>query len=208
MLTDNQIERYSRQLLLPDMNGAAQSNLLASGVLVLGSGCLAETVASYLGRAGVGLLLVSSNSLRIDNPDTRVVHGADLSTSLSQVDAAVVAAAITEADAQQILRSGVPTWLIGTNSSPQILGPLRDHSTGQWCSACVARIPGFECNRLWSDVSALVLAGISSLAVLRNLVGLSAAATSTLVDLARDQLISSVPVEGCPHHGLEATNRN
>ncbi len=55
-LNDIQIERYSRQILLPEVGGKGQEKLLASKVLIIGAGGLGSPVASYLAGAGVGTL--------------------------------------------------------------------------------------------------------------------------------------------------------
>lgn len=55
-LTDAQIERYSRQIILPQVGGRGQQRLLASTVSLIGQGPLAETAAAYLAAAGVGTL--------------------------------------------------------------------------------------------------------------------------------------------------------
>jgi hypothetical protein len=55
-LTDLQIERYSRQIILREVGGSGQVALLAARIAVLGSGAAFETAATYLAGAGVGTL--------------------------------------------------------------------------------------------------------------------------------------------------------
>lgn len=55
-LTDRQIERYSRQIILREVGGIGQTTLLAARVLVLGCGAAFETAVTYLVGAGVGTL--------------------------------------------------------------------------------------------------------------------------------------------------------
>jgi len=57
-LTPEQIERYSRQVILSEVGGRGQERLLAATVSVGGEGPAAATAALLLGRAGVGTLLV------------------------------------------------------------------------------------------------------------------------------------------------------
>ena len=53
-LTDEQIERYSRQLILPEVGPGGQERLGAARVAVVGDGVAAERVVAYLAAAGVG----------------------------------------------------------------------------------------------------------------------------------------------------------
>ena len=50
------LDRYSRQLVLPEWSEAAQRALASSSVLVVGAGALGSPVAFYLAGAGVGRL--------------------------------------------------------------------------------------------------------------------------------------------------------
>jgi hypothetical protein len=52
-LTDEQIERWSRQILLPEVGGRGQLRLLAARVAILGDGAVATWTADLLRRAGV-----------------------------------------------------------------------------------------------------------------------------------------------------------
>ena len=52
-LSEQELERYSRQLVLPEWSGAAQERLKASSVMVVGVGALGSPVAQYLTAAGV-----------------------------------------------------------------------------------------------------------------------------------------------------------
>ena len=60
MLTDAQIERYGRQIILPEVGGRGQERLLAARVAVAGAGPAAIAAVTLLGRAGVGTLHVSA----------------------------------------------------------------------------------------------------------------------------------------------------
>jgi molybdopterin/thiamine biosynthesis adenylyltransferase len=55
-MDDNQLLRYSRQILLPQVDIAGQDTLLASRALVIGAGGLGSPAAIYLAAAGVGQL--------------------------------------------------------------------------------------------------------------------------------------------------------
>jgi hypothetical protein len=71
MLSDAQIERYSRQILLPEVGGRGQARLLAARAAVAGSGSAARAAATLLGRAGIGILTLS------DGPGTLPELSAD-----------------------------------------------------------------------------------------------------------------------------------
>ncbi len=60
MLSDAQVERYSRQIVLPEVGGRGQERILASSVSIHGEGDAARTCASYLAAAGVGRVALGS----------------------------------------------------------------------------------------------------------------------------------------------------
>lgn len=62
MLSDSQIERYSRQIILPQVGGKGQEKLLHARVLVNGSGLLQSTALLYLAAAGVGTIGIIGNA--------------------------------------------------------------------------------------------------------------------------------------------------
>ncbi|MGH7818178.1 MAG: ThiF family adenylyltransferase [Candidatus Binatia bacterium] len=59
MLSDSQIDRYARQIVLPEIGGRGQERLLAATVAIRGGGDAAAVAASYLAGAGVGTLDLS-----------------------------------------------------------------------------------------------------------------------------------------------------
>lgn len=62
-LTDSQLQRYSRQILLPQVDYEGQQRLLAARVLVVGAGGLGSPVCTYLAGAGVGHITVADGDV-------------------------------------------------------------------------------------------------------------------------------------------------
>ena len=74
-LTEEQVLRYSRHILLPEVGGVGQSRLLSSSVLVIGAGGLGSPVALYLAAAGVGHIgLVDMDQVDLSNLQRQVIH--------------------------------------------------------------------------------------------------------------------------------------
>lgn len=65
--TPDQMRRYSRQILLPDLGGRGQSRLLAATVAVSVDGAAGRIAGAYLAAAGVGRILLSG---ALDRPVT------------------------------------------------------------------------------------------------------------------------------------------
>ena len=64
-LSDKDIDRYSRNIILPEIGGGGQYKLLQSKVLVIGMGGLGSPLLMYLAAAGIGnCLLYTSPSPR------------------------------------------------------------------------------------------------------------------------------------------------
>jgi molybdopterin-synthase adenylyltransferase len=69
------LERYSRQLVMPEWSEAAQRALADAGVLVVGAGALGSPVATYLAGAGVGRLgVVDGGDVELSNLHRQHLH--------------------------------------------------------------------------------------------------------------------------------------
>lgn len=89
MLSDEELLRYSRQILLAQVDVAGQLKLKASQALIVGLGGLGSPVALYLAAAGVGTLhLADFDQVDLTNLQRQVVHDT-ASVGLSKVESAM-----------------------------------------------------------------------------------------------------------------------
>lgn len=88
-LTDPQLERYARHVVLDEVGEEGQLRLLQTKVLVIGAGGLGAPVALYLAAAGIGTIgLVDDDRVDLSNLQRQIVHGtADIGRA--KVDSAV-----------------------------------------------------------------------------------------------------------------------
>ncbi len=74
-MNDEQLLRYSRQIMLPQVDVAGQQKLLDSTVLIMGMGGLGSPVAMYLATAGVGhLVLADFDRVELSNLQRQIIH--------------------------------------------------------------------------------------------------------------------------------------
>lgn len=74
-MNDEQLLRYSRQIMLPDVDIDGQEKLLAARVLIIGLGGLGSPVAMYLAAAGVGrLVLADFDAVDLSNLQRQIAH--------------------------------------------------------------------------------------------------------------------------------------
>jgi molybdopterin/thiamine biosynthesis adenylyltransferase/rhodanese-related sulfurtransferase len=76
MLTQEEVSRYSRHLIMPEVGVEGQEKLKAAKVLLIGTGGLGAPVAMYLAAAGVGTIgLVDFDVVDVSNLQRQVIHG-------------------------------------------------------------------------------------------------------------------------------------
>ncbi len=75
MFTDQQIERYSRHIILKEVGGKGQNKLLDGKVMVIGAGGLGAPIALYLAAAGVGTIgIADADVVDLSNLQRQVIH--------------------------------------------------------------------------------------------------------------------------------------
>jgi molybdopterin-synthase adenylyltransferase len=74
-LSDADLERYSRQLVLPEWSGAAQARLKNASAIVVGAGALGSPALAYLAGAGVGRIgVVDDEQVEVSNLPRQPLH--------------------------------------------------------------------------------------------------------------------------------------
>jgi molybdopterin/thiamine biosynthesis adenylyltransferase len=75
-MNDDQLLRYGRQIMLPQVDIAGQQRLLQSHALIIGLGGLGSPIAMYLASAGVGqLTLADFDVVDLSNLQRQIIHG-------------------------------------------------------------------------------------------------------------------------------------
>jgi len=77
-MNDDQLLRYSRQIMLPQVDIEGQEKLLASKILIIGAGGLGSPAALYLAAAGVGSLTIyDDDEVDLSNLQRQITHYTD-----------------------------------------------------------------------------------------------------------------------------------
>lgn len=100
--SDEQIERYARHILLPEVGGIGQQKLLDAKVLVVGAGGLGSPVLLYLAAAGVGTIgIIDDDVVDLSNLQRQIAHTTK-SIGNAKVDSAAEAIAEINPDVKVI----------------------------------------------------------------------------------------------------------
>lgn len=107
-LNPEELERYARHIVLPEVGGSGQQKLKRARVLVVGAGGLGAPVLQYLAAAGVGTLgIVDDDTVSLSNLQRQVIHdtaalGEAKIASASRAIARINPAVIVEAHAMRL----------------------------------------------------------------------------------------------------------
>ena len=73
--TNEQLERYSRHIILKEVGAKGQKKLLNASVLIIGAGGLGAPAAMYLAAAGVGTIgIVDADEVDLSNLQRQIIH--------------------------------------------------------------------------------------------------------------------------------------
>ena len=73
--TEEQLERYSRHIILKDIGVEGQTRIMNGKVLIIGAGGLGSPAALYLAAAGVGTIgIVDSDNVELSNLQRQIIH--------------------------------------------------------------------------------------------------------------------------------------
>lgn len=73
--TEDQLQRYSRHIILPEVGGKGQKKLLSAKVFIVGAGGLGCPVGYYLSAAGVGTIgIIDNDTVELSNLQRQIAH--------------------------------------------------------------------------------------------------------------------------------------
>lgn len=93
MLSDAQLDRYARHLVLKELGGAGQARLMAAHVVVIGAGGIGAPAIAYLAAAGIGrLTIIDDDRVDLSNLQRQILFAtADVGTPKASATVAAVA---------------------------------------------------------------------------------------------------------------------
>ncbi len=170
LLSREQMDRYSRQIILQEVGLAGQRRLLESRVLVVGAGGLGSPAALYLAAAGVGTIgIVDGDRVELNNLHRQIVHATeDLGRPKTQSAARTLQAlnpdvrvvpfqtTLTSENALEIIRDfdlvvngsdNFPTRYLVNDACVFLKKPLVDASILRWEGQATTFLPGHGCYR-------------------------------------------------------------
>lgn len=169
-LTPEQIKRYHRHLIMPEVGSRGQRRLAGASVLIVGAGGLGSPAALYLAAAGVGTIgIVDFDEVDYSNLQRQILHGTEdvgrpkvdsAADSITRINPTVNVVKhdqpLTSANAREIIRQ-YDVVLNGTDNFPtrylvndvcQFEGkPLVDGSIMRFDGQITVYAPGYGCYR-------------------------------------------------------------
>lgn len=127
MLSDENLERYARHAIMPEIGEEGQEQLLAARVLVVGAGGLGSPVMLYLAAAGIGqITVIDPEEVELSNLNRQVLHNtASIGTAKAQQAAQAVSA----------LNPAIQvTPIVGRLDADNVAGLLASHDVVVDCS--------------------------------------------------------------------------
>lgn len=93
MMSDEQLDRYARHIVLKEIGGAGQARLLSADVAVIGAGGIGSPAILYLAAAGVGTIrVIDDDAVALSNLQRQVLFGtAEIGTAKAEAAMAAVA---------------------------------------------------------------------------------------------------------------------
>jgi hypothetical protein len=186
-LSDRQIERYSRQIIVPEAGGIGQERLLAARVALVGEADELEPVLTYLAGAGVGRIDLriadKDASARMVaryhsfNPDARIASAEALADDTTLIVAIAGSSSAIEQVAEFCRESwDAPLILVRTGTSPTLaVFPARPP-----CPVC-ASVGALRPFTTRAETAGFVVAAVAAEAF-RTIVGRPSAARATLLE--------------------------
>jgi len=170
LLTDEQMERYARQIILDEVGVAGQRRLMDSKVLVIGAGGLGSPVLLYLAAAGIGTLgVVDGDRVDLTNLQRQILHHThDVGRPKTQsarrtledinpdITVTPYQTVLTSENALEIIggydlvingSDNFPTRYLVNDACVFLAKPLIDASILKWEGQATAFLPGRGCYR-------------------------------------------------------------
>ena len=106
ILTDQEVERYARQVVMPEIGEVGQKKLLDAKVLILGAGGLGAPVIAGLAGAGVGhLTVIDDDEVELTNLNRQIIHSMDR-LAMNKAESAALFSRSLNPDIQVHVQSG------------------------------------------------------------------------------------------------------
>ncbi|MFK7829130.1 MAG: ThiF family adenylyltransferase [Congregibacter sp.] len=142
MLSDSELERYSRQLMLPGFELEQQARLRAATVLVVGCGGLGNPLALYLAAAGVGgVILADGDQVERSNLHRQILFTeADLGHSKAVVAARVIGTRFVQCTTRVLEKQLRAEDLVAAVSEANLVADCSDNYATRFAlnRACIA----------------------------------------------------------------------